>query len=32
MTTIEQQEQGERDRQLMRALGLKLEMNIPCPD
>jgi hypothetical protein len=32
METIEKQEQRERDLKLMRALGFKMEMNIPCPE
>lgn len=31
MLPIEKEEQAERDVRLMRKLGLKLEMNIPCP-
>jgi hypothetical protein len=31
MIEIEKQEQGERDRKLLRALGFKLEMDIRCP-
>jgi len=29
--TIEQEEQRERDWRFMKALGLKTEMNVPCP-
>lgn len=28
---IEREEQRERDRRFMKALGLKMEMDIPCP-
>jgi hypothetical protein len=30
--TIEQEEQRERDRRFMKALGFKVEMDIRCPE